>query len=283
MARIPTQLRPYVVRAARSRPARAIFRTIYGLQYGRLAGSRRFDSFACWLATRDPQSPAERTRSVAETEQLFLSLVETLRPVLFVEAGAKDAGISAKVKAMLPGTRAVAFEANPYTHGRFRDRHADGATGVEYLNLALSSGVSDVTMFVRRRPDGTPSADGRGSLLRNAAYQPGHLEVTVPATTLDAFFADRPGVACALWIDVEGAAHLVLDGAHRLLAGAQLLIVEVEERPVWSGQHVRRDVVARLRDLGFVPVARDFQSRFQFNLILMPRQLRRSPGVAALI
>ena len=120
-------------------------------------------------------------------------------------------------------------------------------------------------------------------MLRRAGYRPGHLEVTVAATTLDAFFADRPPAGCAVWIDVEGAAHLVLDGAHELLGDTQVLIIEVEERAVWSGQKVRREVVAELRRLGFVPVARDFQARLQFNIVFIRDSLRQSADIAALI
>ena len=77
-------------------------------------------------------------------------------------------------------------------------------------------------------------------------------EIEVPIVTLDSFVAASPGVAPSfLKLDVEGAGHLVLKGATRVLAQA---------RPVVScSYHVdeeRRGVAAILAQHGYRGVAR---------------------------
>lgn len=199
---------------------------------------------------------------------------------MLIEAGAKDGGVSARVKAAVPEARAVAFEGNPFTYKRFRSKHGPDSSGVEYLHLALSDAEGELTFRTRVRDDGRPSADGQGSLLPRVGNH-GHAEVTVPATTLDRFFADSLGKRFALWVDVEGAAGSVLAGATDVLRRADVVIVEVEERPYWDGQALRGDIVATLRAHGLVPIARDFQTRYQFNLVFVSRELRKSPDVKA--
>jgi len=47
-------------------------------------------------------------------------------------------------------------------------------------------------------------------------------------------------------------------------------MVEVEDRALWhGGQWMRTDVVSHLYDRGLVPVARDFQSRYQYNIVFV--------------
>jgi hypothetical protein len=54
-----------------------------------------------------------------------------------------------------------------------------------------------------------------------------------------------------LWIDVEGAALEVLQGAVQSLSRTNLVFVEVEESHVYEGTHLRREVVSFLDAQGF--------------------------------
>ena len=68
----------------------------------------------------------------------------------------------------------------------------------------------------------------------------------------------------------EGASAVVLRGATRLLDEVDVLMIEVEEIPLWDGQEwTRSDVVEFLGGHGLVPVARDRQSRMQFNVVFV--------------
>jgi FkbM family methyltransferase len=231
----------------------------------------------------DLRDPAERRRSVRDLERLFFQSVRALRPELFIEAGAKDARSSRRARRHLPDARIVAFEANPYVYERFRGRNAKRSRRVEYLHLALSDTPGEVTFNVRKGADGAPLADGRGSIKDLVEYEHGTEAVTVESTTLDTFFTGWDGGSCAMWIDVEGAAKEVLHGGHELLAKASLIFIEVEDRGqwVWGPAWTAGDVTSYLFDHGLVPVARDYQTRYQYNLLFASTDLLRDHGFRA--
>jgi hypothetical protein len=98
----------------------------------------------------------------------------------------------------------------------------------------------------------------------------GFLEVVLDGVTLDEFFADQTFTNAAMWIDVEGACGIVLPGARDLLARSALVMIEVEEQPFWGAeQWLRGRVASYLFELGFVPVARDFEFAHQYNIVFV--------------
>lgn len=216
---------------------------------------------------------AEGQRSVRDLSRLFFHLAKSLGVDLFIEAGAKDAESSRQARRMLSPKRVVAFEANPFVHQRFAK--ANRIASVEYEHLALTDKPGTVTFNVRRAQDGTPLADGQASLLKRADESAtGFVEVAVKATTLDAYFRGYDFERAALWIDVEGASHAVLSGGCSVLDKAAVVIIEVEDRRYWGeDQWLRPDVLSFLYDRGLVPVARDFQSRYLYNIVLVRSDL----------
>ena len=83
-----------------------------------------------------------------------------------------------------------------------------------------------------------------------------------------------------MWVDVEGATREVLTGADGFLANVDLVLVEVEEIPIWSaGQWLRTDVSEYLATHGLEPIARDQQSRYQFNVLFVSRQRLDDPAL----
>ena len=218
----------------------------------------------------DVNLKADRLRSCADLTEFFFQLVRVLQPNLFIEAGAKDASSSKYARRFIPDARIVAFEANPFTFDRFKGGFAKDE--VEYLNLALSNEVGSIAFNVNIGNDGAPRADGRGSLMRfDGDFEDvsGTQEVTADATTLDIFFQDYAYDSCALWVDVEGASEVVLGGASETLSKADVVIIEVEDREYWANQWLRGDVVTKLYQHGLVPLSRDFQSRYLYNIVFV--------------
>ncbi len=222
---------------------------------------------------------SQRARSNTNLVRLFFDLAGLAGIDLFVEAGAKEAGASRRARRRFSNARVVAFEANPYTYDRFAGRNSE----IEYVHLALSDSAGPVTFNLPRDERGAPTADGQASLLKRDAAptdrERGFEEVTVDGTTLDAFLADSNYENAAVWIDVEGACGFVLPGARELLAKAAVLIVEVEDHEYWGMQQwLREQVVSYLFDSGLVPVARDFQSTHQYNIVFVRAALLDGPS-----
>ena len=220
----------------------------------------------------DVNSKSDRLRSCGDLTEFFFQLVRVLQPDLFIEAGAKDGASSRYARRFLKDSRIVAFEANPFTFERFEPTFRKGKSNVEYLNLALSNEAGEIAFNVNVAADGSPRADGQGSLMAFGGDKSdfaGTVEVTAKATTMDDFFPAQSFNSCALWVDVEGASEMVLTGGHETLQKADVVIIEVEDRAYWDGQWLRSDVVNYLLDHGLVPVSRDFQSRYLYNLVFV--------------
>ena len=224
----------------------------------------------------------DRERSVHRLIELFFQLCEMRDIDVFIEAGAKEAAASQRAAAL--GCQAVAFEANPYTHGRFAAALAE--TRVDYRHEALSDRPGAVSFMVRLSEAGTPLADGQGSLLVRPDHDPGYEEATIQATTLDNHLAsmDVPDARIAIWVDVEGALSQMLGGAAATLRRTDVLMVEVETVRLWNGQRwLANDVVLALAEAGLAPVARDIQSRHQYNVVFVRASLKDTVEVSAAI
>jgi FkbM family methyltransferase len=268
-------------RALTSAPWLAVVDRIHRRQY-RVEGptSTVWNALLDRVMRLDLAGTEERQHTTVDLIEFFFDLVEAAAVERFVEAGAKDATASIRASRELGIESVVAFEANPFTHRRFVE--SVRRAGVGYEQLALSDTQGSVSINVRLRPDGSPSADGQASLLLRHDNPPGHESVVVDAVRLDDYFACSPGGRVAMWVDVEGASSVVLRGADRLLEETDVVMIEVEEVPLWDGQEwTRREVVASLGDRGLVPIARDRQSRLQFNIVFVRRDRLGEPAIAA--
>lgn len=216
----------------------------------------------------DLHDRADRMASADDLAHFFFQIVRVSQPELFIEAGAKDARTSIRARRYLENARIVAFEANPHNYARFRKNKELEQGKIDYLNYALAEKTGTLTFRIKKERDGeklNPIA-GDNSILTRVEQGVVYEEVTVPSTSLDDYFEGNTK-SCCLWVDVEGATKEVLLGARRLLDQASFMIVEVEDRPIWEGQWLRKDLSPYLFDRGLVPIARDFQSRYQYNII----------------
>lgn len=222
----------------------------------------------------DLENLKDRALSNRDLSRLFFDLCYHAEIDLFIEAGAMDASTSRRAREWFPEVRVVAFEASPTTFEQFKERNAE----IEYLNLALTDTPGPVEFLVRAGSSGEHLVDGKASLLPRhkdvQAADEAAVAVAVEGVTLDGFFAGRTGSRVGLWVDVEGACKLVLQGARELLTRTAVLMIEVEEEQFWGENHwLRPQVVSFLFDLGLVPVARDFEYVQQYNLVFVRRDL----------
>lgn len=192
----------------------------------------------------------------------FLHLVDVLKPDIVCDIGALDGSLSRAVRDNARDCEIIAFEADPKTHAH----HAPSlkGRGIDYRNIAVSNADGRTTIHAPRgRPEGKSSL-----LLRNeeAAYD----DYEVETRTLDTLFKDRLNRSFALWIDVEGAAEIVLGGASDVLHRTLAVFVECETLPFWQEGGSAGHVVELLMEAGFVPVARDREyGDEQFNVLFV--------------
>ncbi len=83
----------------------------------------------------------------------------------------------------------------------------------------------------------------RGSIIQD------HIKVTT--VTLDSCFENRPHPD-VLWIDVEGAELLVLQGAKKTLENVKFIHIEVSFRPMHVNKPLFWEIDAELKQSGFM-------------------------------
>jgi FkbM family methyltransferase len=232
-------------------------------------------------------SSTEGALSHRQLKDVFFDLLPRVSPTIFCDIGAHDAAIARDVKTLLPHCVVHAFEANPEVYAAFAG--SESSSEVDYRHIAITDRVGEVTVFAPRTLsrayiDGQvvdahitePSATGKTSLLKrneSAKYQ----DFTVPGTTLDAFFGNAGTVAgerFALWIDAEGAADKVLNGASSVLQQTTLIFIEAENFEFWKDQMASGSIARMLILHGFIPIARDREyGDKQFNMLFLRAEI----------
>jgi FkbM family methyltransferase len=205
-----------------------------------------------------------RGRSARNLRRKFFQAVARRRPRLVVEVGAFDASTSRVVKGLLPGSRVVAFEANPKVYDNFKDSGELAGSGIEYLQYAVTEEPGTRTLIM----DDLGGFRASSSLLNRTDAVTG-MKVEVACVSLDTFFSER--VPTALWIDVEGASASVLSGATDLLGFTDIVLIEVEDKPIWEGQWMAQQVTEHLAKYGLFQVGRDREGAHQYNILFERR------------
>ncbi len=186
--------------------------------------------------------------------------------LVIFDIGACEGEESVRYARLFPRARILSFEPLPANQTLVRanfERY--GIATAELLPIALSDRPGEATFHVS---SGQPPAAFSGrdwnygnkssSLLPPAAAAPMHgwIEfkeaIVVSTDTLDHVCAQR-GIDRIdfVHLDVQGAEHLVLAGAARLLPHISALWLEVADRELYRGQKLRREMETLLRSHGF--------------------------------
>lgn len=231
----------------------------------------------------DLSSRRARRASRDRLTALFHDLQAAIRPDMVLEIGAYDAGFSTRMAKA--GVRAFAFEASPYNYRRFSETLLRVGPLLSYRHCAISDTDGAATFEIKARVDGQEVAReaGNNSLLRRSD-EVGAIEyesVTVPSLRLESFLRAEglTDHSFSAWIDVEGALSKVIGGCGSALRTCQSVIVELEEAPYWEGQMLFHEAIGWFVGQGFLPVARDFESRHQFNVVFVRTDRLRQPEV----
>jgi FkbM family methyltransferase len=123
-----------------------------------------------------------------------------------------------------PRGRVVVFEPGP-NNQRYLERNIGGLANVEWIDSAVSDEVGSVSFYCDNLTGQNNSLVSDFKVLQDNAARTGialeRVEVTVEATTLDAFCSERGLVPDFVKIDVEGAELMVVRGMKTLLREAR--------------------------------------------------------------
>ena len=232
-------------------------------------------------------SPVER-----ELRRLF----RPAAPRVIFDVGACEGEESVRYSRLFPRAQILAFEPLPANQTLVRanfDRYR--VSTAELIPLALSDRSGEATFHVSsgRPPREFASADWNygnksSSLLppANSAPMYGWIEfketVTVTTETLDRVCAERGiGRIDFLHMDVQGAEHLVLAGAAKMLPRIASLWLEVSDRELYRDQKLRGEIQQLLCQQGFA-LAFEVRREIEGDQFYVNRRILRSwPYLAA--
>lgn len=211
----------------------------------------------------------ERSDLIVDTRRLFYWLLRLVKPETVCDIGSMDGYDALRFRRALPEARVIALEPNPRNFALMAADERLQVNSIDILPVAASDLRSEQPFFVVAA-EYSPGCDrfrrGMSSLHRRSDGSRLAEIVNVRTERLDELLATerRQGTTIALWIDTEGMAYEVIDGARAILPLTLMLHVEVETRPIIGRtQRVFEDVAAALSSAGFVKLATDQPVHYQ--------------------
>jgi FkbM family methyltransferase len=217
---------------------------------------------------------------IVNTRRLFTTLLSRLQISAVCDVGSMNGADALAFRAAVPQSSIYALEPNPHN---FRQMAADRALHernirVEPLAATNYDGQGDF-FLVESGYSQTESHCGLSSLYLRSDLAPASV-VKVRTTRLDTYLADKrtPQARFALWIDTEGKAYEVIEGATGVIDHVYLMHVEVETKPlIGSDQKLYPEVRVLAQRLGFAELATDEpRDHGQFNVLYVRRDLPAS-------
>jgi FkbM family methyltransferase len=197
------------------------------------------------------------------------------------DVGSMNGADALRFRAAVPAARIHAFEPNPENLRRMQANPALRDNNITIVPLAVTNYDGDAELHII--PAGYfPGESWRGMSSLYLRFDQPQLSTSARVKTarLDTFLAGEvsPQRRVALWIDVEGKAHEVIEGGAGLMRQVWLLHVEVETALcIAAQQKFYPQVNALLRAAGFIELATDAEpTQVQFNALFVRSDLPAS-------
>lgn len=200
-----------------------------------------------------------------EFEAELNSLFDKDDELIIFDVGACEGEDSVKFSRRFPNSKVYAFEPLPKNFEKIKnnlDKYV--ATNINVSQVALSNKKGKSIFFVSSgRPQGTSENDWdygnkSSSLLRPAKVKKVHEwlsfdeEVSVKTSRLDQFMKDNKLTKIDfLYMDVQGAELMVLEGAGEFLKDIRAVWMEVESVELYKNQPLKEDVEIFMQKNGF--------------------------------
>ena len=182
-----------------------------------------------------------------ELEKIIeLSEYYDISPTTFIEVGSHN-GNDAKYlshKLGIEEENIYILEAHPVFCRQIQKKYPNFKT----FNMAACNVTEEVNFFATANID-----DGRSSIKNRDIYEnAGFVSISVSGTRMDEFINSNniknPDI---VKIDVEGAAHEVLEGFGDALKDVKLIQIETEQRVIWDEQKTKNSVFNALSQANF--------------------------------
>lgn len=174
---------------------------------------------------------------------------------LILEIGCNDGTDTAEFLAEFPSIRIHCFECDPRPIHAFRSRTSDQRCQLHEIALSDRAGVATLRMSGGTFDGVTQDWDQSSSLLEPTGHRSMYPSVTfertceVETARLDDWAARTipNGLIDFIWMDVQGAEHLVIAGGSSTFARTRFCYFEHSESELYKGQQGLRQLLRTLR------------------------------------
>lgn len=172
---------------------------------------------------------------------------------LILDIGANKGQFASEMRQCGYAGRIVSFEPLSQAHSELLQSSAEDPMWEVCPRCALGDHNGEVEINIAGNSDSSsilPMLESHRSAAPKSAY---HGQENVPIKTLDAVAGQylRDARSVFLKIDTQGFEWHVLDGARETLPNVRGVLVELSLVPLYEGQHLWREVMARLEAEGF--------------------------------
>ena len=215
------------------------------------------------------------------TKLLFGSILRLAEADCVCDIGSRDGDQALFFKQLLPQANVCVFEANPFNFKTMKEKQSLLDAKIDLQEVAVSNENGSATFHVIDVDYSNPNENtGISSLLSRDDLKE-KMAVTVPAVRIDDFIIKNYPTTqrVGLWIDVEGAEYLVLNGLDRIKDRIIAIHVESWLTAKWKGQRLYPEVEQLLREQGFVPYGNNLTPDMIFgDFVFIHQQWQQSLG-----
>ena len=190
------------------------------------------------------------------TKKLFLSLLPLSESQTICDVGSMDGAEALSFTNAVPGAEVIALEANSENYRAMSKDPNLRQAGVEVLHLAASNTDGEADFHIAD-VDYSKETQNRGESSLLTGYTRTKRTERVQTVRLDSLLADKEK-PISLWIDVEGAAHQVVEGLEKVAGTVAVVHIELDFIPYWEGEVSGHETRQLLESYGFVEIASQF-------------------------
>ncbi len=217
------------------------------------------------------------------TKLLFGSILRMASADCVCDIGSRDGDQSLFFKHLLPSARVFAFEANPINFKKMQAKPALNEAGIELHGKAVSNENGTARFNVVDVDYDDPNSNkGISSLLVRDDLKI-KMKVEIPSVRIDDFIAQHFPKAerVGLWVDVEGAEHMVLSGLKGISSKLVAVHVECAREAKWQGQQPYTEIEKLMASHGFDLLATNLTDDVNFaDFVFIHRDWAKKLGPA---
>jgi FkbM family methyltransferase len=187
---------------------------------------------------------------------MFVKMCKQLRIDCICDIGSRDGKQSILFRRVLPNADVIAFEACPQNYAKMQNNAVFKKERIHLEPFAVSNQKGSTKFHISLRDNTVINGTDKGGLSSLLVHK-GNLQVQdiieVETVRIDEYihrhYPDCQSVA--LWIDVEGAEHMVLEGMSGIADKVKLIHVETAVNPIREGQRPLTEIQKLMKENSF--------------------------------